>query len=143
MKSTTIHNLEDDVSTALAKLAKENGMSLNKTIKHILAEYLGTAGDEKKQRRVELQKLCGEGNRYKTNLNVLERFHALRQVEIVSITRETASIYGLLISKLREKGRPTPLNDVWLAAQAMEHGAVVATFDKHFDHIDGVRLWEI
>jgi predicted nucleic acid-binding protein len=32
----------------------------------------------------------------------------------------------------------TPLNDVWIAASCMEHGARLLTFDRHFAAIDGL-----
>jgi len=42
---------------------------------------------------------------------------------------------------LKAKGSPIPVNDIWLAAQSMETGAVLVTFDSHFDRVDGLRLW--
>ena len=43
---------------------------------------------------------------------------------------------------LRKKGRPIPINDVWIAASCMEHGARLITFDTHFAEIDGLLRWE-
>jgi len=35
------------------------------------------------------------------------------------------------------------LNDVWIAAHAIETGSVLATFDAHFEKIAGLRLWNL
>lgn len=40
--------------------------------------------------------------------------------------------------ELRQKGRPIPSNDLWLAASALQHGLALATFDDHFSHINGI-----
>lgn len=41
MKSITIHNLEDRLAKRIEQKAKESGLSLNKTIKRLLAQALG------------------------------------------------------------------------------------------------------
>lgn len=56
-----------------------------------------------------------------------------------SITLETADIYADLYISLIKKGRPIPLNDIWIAAQSIEQGSVLLTFDRHFEVIDGLR----
>ncbi len=41
MKSITIHNLDDPLDTLIREKAKTEGLSLNRTIKKLLAEALG------------------------------------------------------------------------------------------------------
>ncbi len=41
MKSITIHNLDDPLDTLIREKAKTEGLSLNSTIKKLLAEALG------------------------------------------------------------------------------------------------------
>ena len=41
MKSITIHNLDDPLNTLIREKAKTEGLSLNNTIKKLLAEALG------------------------------------------------------------------------------------------------------
>ncbi|WP_154650435.1 PIN domain-containing protein [Geotalea daltonii] len=41
---------------------------------------------------------------------------------------------------LRQKGRPIPSNDLWLAASALQHGLALAIFDNHFNTISGLLL---
>lgn len=38
-------------------------------------------------------------------------------------------------------GTPLPINDVWIAAHALETGATVVTWDGHFDCVAGLRRW--
>lgn len=44
--------------------------------------------------------------------------------------------------QLRRKGRPIPTNDIWIAAQALQTGADLISFDAHFGEIDGVAWVE-
>jgi tRNA(fMet)-specific endonuclease VapC len=41
---------------------------------------------------------------------------------------------------LKRKGRPIPMNDVWIAAQCLEHDWVLVTDDTDFDYVDGLKL---
>ncbi|MGA6925230.1 MAG: PIN domain-containing protein [Desulfosarcina sp.] len=34
--------------------------------------------------------------------------------------------------------KPIPSNDIWIAAQSVEHGAELITCDRHFQHIAGL-----
>ncbi len=52
-----------------------------------------------------------------------------------------SGIFAEVKHALKRAGTPLPLNDVWIAAQALETGAVVATFDAHFASISGLRRW--
>lgn len=54
----------------------------------------------------------------------------------------TAEIYADIRVKLHRKGKPIPVNDVWIAAQAVENGAVLISYDEHFKEIAGLRVWE-
>jgi len=50
----------------------------------------------------------------------------------------TAQHYGEIKNFLRDKGRPIPENDIWIAATAKQHNLTVASRDNHFDYIDGL-----
>ena len=82
------------------------------------------------------------GARYAENIDILERFLAKPTVETLGVTRETSDCFGRLKDALRRKGTPLPINDVWLAAQCVENGAILVTYDQHFSHVDGLRLWQ-
>ncbi len=81
------------------------------------------------------------GKRYAANLTVLERFLAKPTVEILPVGRITGECFGRIKQALKAKGTPIPINDVWLAAQSMETGALLVTYDTHFNHVDGLRIW--
>jgi predicted nucleic acid-binding protein len=68
-------------------------------------------------------------------------FLAKPTVETLPVSRDTGNCFGRLKSALKAKGKPLPINDVWLAAQCLETGAVLLTYDPHFAAIDGLRVW--
>lgn len=82
------------------------------------------------------------GTRYLQNKKRLDLFLQKSTVHVMQVTPETAEIFGRLKHQLKEQGTPIPLNDVWLAAQAIETGSVMVTFDQHFSHISELRLWQ-
>lgn len=40
-----------------------------------------------------------------------------------------------IVCDLRRAGTPLPTNDIWIAATAARSGALVLTFDRHFEKI--------
>ena len=83
------------------------------------------------------------GTRYAENIEILERFLARPTVETLEVTRETGDCFGQIKDALRRKGTPIPVNDIWIAAQCIERGSVIVTYDKHFSDIDGLRIWHL
>lgn len=81
------------------------------------------------------------GSKEPANRELLERFLKRPTVRVIAATRETAEVFGEIKNMLKRAGRPLPLNDVWIAAHAMETGSIVVTFDSHFRQIPGLRLW--
>ena len=59
---------------------------------------------------------------------------------VTPLGRETATTYARTRLALKRKGRPIPMNDVWIAAQCLEHGWVLVTDDTDFDYVDGLAL---
>ena len=72
------------------------------------------------------------------NLTELNRFLAHDAVETVSAGKVTADRYSRIATHLKHQGTPIPTNDIWIAAQAMEHGAELITTDAHFNKISGL-----
>ena len=81
------------------------------------------------------------GNKERQNREHLERFLALPQVHFLDITRETGEFWKSVRLDLRKNGTPIPINDVWIAAQAIETGSVLVTYDDHFARVPGLRTW--
>jgi tRNA(fMet)-specific endonuclease VapC len=80
------------------------------------------------------------GNRELENRKTLADFCQKPTVVKKDINEETAEIFGELKFIIKQAGTPLPINDVWLAAQAMETGSVVVTYDHHFLKIPGLRV---
>jgi tRNA(fMet)-specific endonuclease VapC len=78
------------------------------------------------------------GNKDKENREILGRFRIKPRAIMVPITDETSEWFASIKRQLRKKGRPIPINDVWIAASCMEHGSQLLTFDSHFEEIDGL-----
>jgi tRNA(fMet)-specific endonuclease VapC len=78
------------------------------------------------------------GNKAKQNHGELEQFLESSRIRIYPITSDTSHFFSMIFSNLKRKGRPIPTNDIWIAAQALEHGCVVCTYDKHFQAIEGL-----
>jgi tRNA(fMet)-specific endonuclease VapC len=47
--------------------------------------------------------------------------------------------YGEVKKLLRDKGRPIPENDIWIAAIALKHDLTLATRDVHFGEVTGLK----
>lgn len=59
---------------------------------------------------------------------------------VVPMGRETAAIYSRTRCALKRKGCPIPDNDIWIAAQCLEHGWTLATDDEHFAYVNGLAV---
>jgi predicted nucleic acid-binding protein len=60
--------------------------------------------------------------------------------EILPVTSEVAEWYARIFAQLRRKGKPIPINDIWIAAIALAYGLILVTSDEHFQHIDGLQV---
>jgi len=59
---------------------------------------------------------------------------------ILSVGPETANRYAEIRLELRSAGKPIPTNDLWIAALAREHAFPLASRDKHFELVRGLKL---
>ena len=59
---------------------------------------------------------------------------------LIGCNQETARQYGRIKSILRAKGRPIPENDIWIAAQALQHQLTLVARDDHFQEVDTIFL---
>jgi tRNA(fMet)-specific endonuclease VapC len=67
----------------------------------------------------------------------LEMLERTRQV--LPVERETTRFYAEIIVDLRQRGSLIPINDVWIAALALQHGLRVLSRDGHFDQVKNLR----
>lgn len=78
------------------------------------------------------------GSRFKKNMADLDHFMKHAAVELVQIGAITADRYSRIAAQLKQQETPIPTNDIWIAAQTMEHGAELITTDQHFEKIGGL-----
>lgn len=81
-----------------------------------------------------------KGSRLERNLQELHDFLSSPYVTVITVSFTTADRYARIAASLRAKGRPIPANDIWIAAHALEAGADLVSYDRHFDQIDGLVL---
>ena len=75
------------------------------------------------------------GNRFKKNMDDINNFLQHEVVDIIQIGKITSDRYSRIAFHLKRQGTPIPSNDIWIAAQAMEHGVELITSDRHFENI--------
>ncbi|MFV0340400.1 MAG: type II toxin-antitoxin system VapC family toxin [Parachlamydiaceae bacterium] len=78
------------------------------------------------------------GSKAQHNKRELQQFLESSRITICPITLDTSHFFSQIFCALKSKGKPIPTNDIWIASQALEHGCVVCTHDKHFSFIDGL-----
>jgi tRNA(fMet)-specific endonuclease VapC len=80
---------------------------------------------------------AAKSGRPSENTARVERFAAGRA--IVPSDLDVAREYGRLRQRMRERGRPLPENDMWIAAAAKRHGMILVTRDRHFREIEDLQ----
>ena len=70
----------------------------------------------------------------------------LRQVEsrpVLEVSKHTAAAFGILAAAVKQSGRSSRAryNDLWIAAQAIEHGYILLTLNMgDFADLPGLRI---
>ena len=106
---------------------------------------LGTRPDTSRRRVLFSAVVVGEllygfrqGVHFERNLAELRSFLQRPYVTFVPVRPVTADRYSRVMTALKAKGRPIPINDVWIATHAMETGASLISADNHFGYVDGI-----
>ena len=60
-------------------------------------------------------------------------------VTILDIDERTTDSYSKIGLELKQKGKPIPANDLWIASLCRQHSLPLASRDKHFDFVSGLR----
>jgi tRNA(fMet)-specific endonuclease VapC len=81
----------------------------------------------------------GALNSRKSDENLAEVERLVARCHVLEITSATAAVYARLRLQLKDKGKPIPENDLWIAASCVEHEVKLAAVDSHFDAIDDLR----
>jgi tRNA(fMet)-specific endonuclease VapC len=80
--------------------------------------------------------LFGAENSTRPLQNLPRYLEFIAACRVVPLGRETATMYAQTRLALKRKGRPIPINDVWIAGQCLEQGWVLVTDDTDFDYVD-------
>ncbi|MBD3343656.1 MAG: PIN domain-containing protein [Chitinivibrionales bacterium] len=82
------------------------------------------------------------GNKERDNKKILDKFLTRSTVKILNATFDTAVFFAQVKQSLKLAGAPIPINDIWIAAHALETGSVMVSYDNHFDNVPGLRMWD-
>jgi tRNA(fMet)-specific endonuclease VapC len=78
------------------------------------------------------------GSRFRVHLQGLLAI-LIRESMVLPVDETTADTYSQVRDELRRKGRPSPENDIWIAALARQYDQPVVSRDGHFDDVPGLR----
>ncbi len=78
------------------------------------------------------------GAREADNRRQLNAFLESPRVTVLPVNGGTADFYARVYHGLKRKGKPIPVNDLWIAATALQHGFAVFTYDQHFREVEGL-----
>lgn len=121
-----------DTSSAIAVLSGQASDLLSRSIEQFLLP-VPVVG--------ELRYGALNSRRVAENLTSVERL--VTNCQVLNITVETAVVYANLRCSLKEKGKPIPENDLWIAALCIEYGVPLATLDAHFDVVGGLSRADV
>ena len=80
------------------------------------------------------------GNQQRHNEAALVGFLKSPRVEVALVDEETSHFFATIYVTLRKSGQQIPMNDLWIAATAMQHGLRLVTKDEHFRRIPHILV---
>ena len=80
------------------------------------------------------------GSKFEWNSNILLNFLEKKTIIVVDVSHGTSRIFGRVKNELKRKGTMIPINDIWIAAHAVETDSTLLAFDKHFENISELKL---
>ena len=83
----------------------------------------------------------GALNSRKASENLAKVEALVSRCVVLNVTVATAEVYARLRLNLKQKGKPIPENDLWIAALCVEHQVLLAASDAHFDAVDALKRW--
>ncbi|MBN2893586.1 MAG: PIN domain-containing protein [Bacteroidales bacterium] len=63
---------------------------------------------------------------------------------ILNSNASVAEEYSEILIELKEKGKPIPENDIWIASICRNNGLILATRDKHLTNVNNlnIEIWK-
>jgi len=87
--------------------------------------------------------LFGAKNSAQREANEKKFRQFLQSCCILNINELVADEYATVRKYLKDRGTPLPENDIWIAATCLVNALPLATYDKHFERIEGLQLIRI
>ena len=81
-----------------------------------------------------------KGSQTKRNERFLAQFLSKPSVAVLLPSEETTEYYARVALALAKQGDKIPTNDLWIAAQAIQHNLTLDTRDTHFKKVRGLRI---
>src|ERR1700675_695436 len=63
----------------------------------------------------------------------------LHDCMVLAVKRPPPHCYTDITLELRQKGKPIPTNDIWIAALCRQHSLPLLSRDRHFDLVSGTK----
>lgn len=63
----------------------------------------------------------------------------LLDCRLLDVNEQTTRYHAEITLQLKQKGRPIPTNDIWIAALCLQHSLPLLSRDRHFDLVEGIR----
>ena len=79
-----------------------------------------------------------KSKRRTNNIRQIKEFAS--QSIVLNCDTDTAQRYGEIKNELRQKGRPIPENDIWIAAIAQQNNLILVTSDDHFREVENLKV---
>ena len=76
----------------------------------------------------------------KSDFNRENYFCFCQQMKVLYPDLEIAKSYGKIKASLKEKGKPIPENDIWIAATCHAADLILITADSDFDFVDEISV---
>lgn len=80
------------------------------------------------------------GERRQRELRSVYEQMLLQIADILPVTSQVAEQFAEILTLLVRKGKPIPVNDIWIAAIARAHDLIWVSNDEHFQYVDGLEL---
>lgn len=83
----------------------------------------------------ELRAGFAQGSRQRENEALLQRLLESPNVHPVTISDTTTRLFAAISRALKKAGTPINVNDMWIAALALEHGCLLVTLNSDFSRV--------
>jgi tRNA(fMet)-specific endonuclease VapC len=84
--------------------------------------------------------IYGAYNSGKPEKNIQRIVEFCNETQILNCDQDTGHYYGQIKKNLKDKGKPIPENDIWIAALSLQYQITLISRDIHLSNIDNLSL---